>query len=176
MTAPRRSASRSHGHHDDEDPPAATEGDAVGGGVEVTVLVCVWVLVFVAVDVEVEVDVSVEVSVLVEVCVLVEVVCVDEDVRVARVRDELGVGPCDRLGTVIVREALGRLLPPAQEPVSRTEQRDDHDPALDRRAGLEVETHRRAAHPMPWESRSRRVCGRRSPGKPRFPARYEGPT
>jgi hypothetical protein len=129
ITAPTRRASRSHGHQDDEDPLAAAVADAtdaVGGGVEVTVVVCVWVLVFVAVEVEVEVDVSVEVSVLVEVCVLVEVVCVDEDVRVASVRDELGVGPsgglcpCDRLGTVIVREALGRLLPPAQEPISKT--------------------------------------------------------
>ena len=114
-------------------------------------LVCVWVLVFVAV--EVEVDVSVEVSVLVEVCVLVEVVCVDVDVRVARLRDGLGVGPsgglCERLGTVIVREALGRLLPPAQEPISRDEHRDDDDPIPDRCASLDVETHRRAAHPMP---------------------------
>jgi hypothetical protein len=82
------------------------------------------VLVFVAVEVEVEVDVSVEVCV--EVSVLVEVVCVHVDVRVARLRDGLGVGPsgglasCDRLGTVIVREVLGKLLPPAQEPVSRT--------------------------------------------------------
>jgi hypothetical protein len=72
------------------------------------------------------VDVSVKVCVLVEVSVLVEVVCVDEDVRVPRLRDALGVGPSgglavsERLGTAIVREALGRLLPPAQEPISRT--------------------------------------------------------
>jgi hypothetical protein len=132
MTAPTRRASTSHGHQDDEDPLAAADGDAAdavgGGGVEVTVVVCVCVLVFVAVevDVEVEVDVSVEVCVLVEVSVLVEVVCVDEDVRVARLRDGLGVGPSgglavsERLGTAIVREALGRLLPPAQEPISKT--------------------------------------------------------
>jgi hypothetical protein len=78
------------------------------------VTVSVWVLVFVAVEVCVEVwvdvDVWVEVCVLVDVSVLVEVSV--EDVRVGRVRVALAVGPEVRDGTSIVRDALGRLLPP----------------------------------------------------------------
>ena len=111
-----------HGHKGvPELSPDAPELAAAGGvvvvGVDVTVVVCVLVFVAVEVCVDVWVDVSVDVCVFVDVSVVVDVVWLD-DVRVGNVRVALGVGPSDGaevaggVGTEIVRDTFGRLLPP----------------------------------------------------------------